>query len=84
MIVIDQYILSAIVTFALFIAYRLGLKSAVQKYDTQRIERIVDHTVDKLCDEGYVVYKKHDDGEVELIQLPEWILEKEDLTFIKK
>jgi len=84
MIVIDQYILSAIVTFALFIAYRLGLKSAVEKNDTLRVERIVDHTVDKLRDEGYVVYKKHDDGEVELIQLPEWILEKEDLTFIEK
>ena len=84
MIVIDQYILSAIVTVALLISYRIGYRASVEKRDDLRVERIVNHTVDKLCNEGYVVYKKHDDGEVELIQLPEWVLEKEDLTFIQK
>ena len=58
MIVIDQYILSAIVTIALFIAYRLGLKSAVEKNDTLRVERIVDHTVDKLCEEDLTFIEK--------------------------
>ena len=55
MIVIDQYILSAIVTVALLISYRIGYRASVEKRDDLRVERIVDHTVDKLCNEGYVV-----------------------------
>ena len=76
MIFVDLYAVSFITTAAMCLSYYYGrhtilkvIENSVKEKQEEVVEAAIDHCVDRLIEDGYLLSIEDDDGDIELIKL---------------